>query len=87
MIYRCRQSIGDIGYGLLAAYVASIVGSILYRAVTRSFDFWDGVRRFVQIAREIALAAPWLTALVVGFPVIIFLLWRLLLLLAGKPTR
>jgi hypothetical protein len=49
MIYRCRQSIGDIGCGLLAAYVASIVGSILYRAVTRSFDFWDGVRRFAQI--------------------------------------
>ncbi len=84
MIYRYRQIIGDIGYGLLGAYVASIVGSILYRAVTRSFDFWDGVRRFVQIARGVAEDAPYVVATVAGFPVLIFLIWRLLLLLAGK---
>jgi hypothetical protein len=41
MIYRYRRSIGDTGYGFLAAYVATIVGSVLYRAVTRFFDFWD----------------------------------------------
>jgi hypothetical protein len=65
----------------------TIVGSVLYRAVTRSFDFWDGVRRFVQIPREIAQSAPWLTALIVAFPVLIFLAWRLLLLLVGKPRN